>query len=219
MAKREQKTKKSAGRDTTRERNRAGRATAVRIVEAAYEILRTGNYENLTMQGVAYRLGIRLSNVQYYFRTRSELIKAIMEYVGNLYDQRYQEILARAGESPAERFRAAVEFNFTDIGDPDTRHFFIQLWPLLSTADNYSGELMQRLYEPQLKQLTVMIMELTPQTTRTEARLRAELIAAIFEGLMVTSPASVDTAAHRKRLKAALINTAFSIAIGNDKQQ
>lgn len=192
--------------------NRSGRETAIRIVEAAYEILRTGGYEEFSMQGIARRLGIRLSNVQYYFKSRQDLIKAVMSYVQQLYIHRYHQVLTQAEDSPEGRFRAVLEFNFEDIGDDDTRHFFIQLWPLLSTADNYSGELMQQLYETQLEYLSDRIREMVPAVSADEARIRAEIIAAMFEGFMVTAPASVDTAKHRRKLREDVIRTAFVIA-------
>ena len=108
-----------------------GRKTAERIVETAWEILRTEGYERFSMQGIAKRLGRRLSNVQYYFRTREDLIRAIIRRIEELYTRRYTDVLTRAEDSPEGRFRAVVVFNFEDIGDNDTRHFFIQLWPLL----------------------------------------------------------------------------------------
>ena len=189
-----------------------GRKTAADIVEAACEILRAENYESFSMQGIARRMGRRLSNIQYYFKGRDDLIRAVIHHIKQVYDRRYAAVLARAEDSPAGRFRAVIEFNFEDIGDNDTRHFFIQLWPLLSTADNYSGELMQRLYVPQLQHLAERIRELVPTLTPAEAMIRADIIAALFEGMMVTSPASVDTREHRQRLKESVVRTAFAIA-------
>lgn len=194
--------------------SRAGRATILRILDAACEILRTEGYEQFSMQGIARRLDIRLSNVQYYFKSRQELIKAVMNYVQQSYCRRYRELLEQAEDSAESRFRALLEFNFEDIGDNDTRHFFIQIWPLLSTADNYTGELMQQLYETQLQYLSDHIQEMVPAVSAEEARIRAEIIAAMFEGFMVTAPASVDTAAHRQKLKDGVIRTAFTIARG-----
>lgn len=199
---------------TGKQLSRAGRATAFRIVEAACEILRTEDYGQFSMQGIARRLDMRLSNIQYYFKSRRELVKAVMSYIQQAYVRRYRELLERAGDSPDNRFKALLEFNFEDVGDNDTRHFFIQLWPLLSTADNYSGELMQQLYEIQLQYLGDCIREMAPDISADEARIRAEIIAAMFEGFMVTTPASVDTARHRSKLKEGVIRTAFAIARG-----
>ncbi len=199
-------------------RNKTGRRTAVKIIEAACDILRTDGYERFSMQGIARRLGIRLSNVQYYFATRNDLIKAVMNYTGQMYMNRYREILDQAPDNAEDRFRAIVDFNFKDIGDNNTRHFFIQLWPLISSADNYSGELLRQFYSVQLEYLAERIEELAPGIDPSEARIRAETIAAMVEGFMVTAPASVDTTAHRNQLRQKVIDVAFAIARGGDGQ-
>jgi len=197
--------------------SRTGKETAARIMETAIDILRTEGYERFSLQGIAKRLGRRLSNIQYYFRTRENLIRAVIQKVEQTYDRHYEEVLNQAEDSAEGRFRAAIEFNFNDSGNMDTRHFFIQLWPLLSTADNYSGELMRCLYISQLQQLAERIIELTPGICEDEALIRAEMIAAMFEGLMVTAPASVDIPAHSQRLREAIIKTAFAIARSQDR--
>ena len=196
--------------------SRTGKETASRILETAFEILRTEGYERFSLQGIAKRLGRRLSNVQYYFRTREDLIRAVIQRVEQIYDRRYEEMLKQAENSPEGRFRAAIEFNFDDSGNIDTRHFFIQLWPLLSTADNYSGELMRRLYISQLQQLAERIKELDPGIYENEALIRAEMIAAMFEGLMVTAPASTDIPNHNERLGKSIVQTALAIARGRN---
>lgn len=192
-----------------------GRRTAARIVETACEILRTEGYERFSMQGIAKRMGRRLSNVQYYFKTREDLIRAVIQHIEQGYLRRYAAVLEAAPDTAEGRFRAALEFNFEDVGDPDTRHLFIQLWPLLSTADNYSGELMQRLYLTQFQALGERIRELAPEANADEVRIRAELIAALIEGLLVTAPANVDTPTHRRRLGESVLQTAYAIATGD----
>lgn len=196
--------------------SRTGKETVARILDTACEILRTEGYERFSMQGIAKRLGRRLSNIQYYFKTRDDLIRAVIQRVEQTYDRHYEQTLAQAGDSPEGRFRAVIEFNFFDSGNTDTRHFFIQLWPLLSTADNYSGELMRRLYISQLQQFAERIQELTPGLDMDEALIRAEMIAAMFEGLMVTAPASMHIPDHGQRLRERLVETAFAIARRRD---
>lgn len=44
-----------------------GKATADKIVEAAYPLLQTGGAAEWSLRNVADRAGIRLANLQYYF--------------------------------------------------------------------------------------------------------------------------------------------------------
>lgn len=195
-----------------RKRSTAGRRTRRKIVECAHAILRSESYEQLTMQGIAKRLGIRLSNVQYYFSSKSELINALLQYNNEQYFQQWQRIDAVTEGQPEERFRTYLKFNLADIRLESTRHFFIQLWPLLSTADNYSGRLLKALYEPQMRKLVDLIMDINPQLKKGEARMRAELIASMIEGFMVTTPAVAGSARKNRQRDELAIAAAFSIA-------
>lgn len=164
-----------------------GKATATKIVNAAYKLLQTGGAADFSMRNVADRAGIRLANLQYYYPKKEDLIRALMAHVGEIYNARYKKHLAAVENSPASRLKAAIELNLKDIVNPETRHFFIQFWPLLGVADNYSGELLSHFYAPQKRQLATLIAELNPALTSEDVTRRAELITATFEGLMVTA--------------------------------
>ncbi|NIB40421.1 TetR/AcrR family transcriptional regulator [Pseudomaricurvus alkylphenolicus] len=164
-----------------------GKATAVKIVEAAYQLLKTDGADDFSLRNVAQKAEVRLANLQYYYPRKEALIRALMEYVGDEYDRRYERHLLSVEDSPLGRFKAVIEFNLADVSAPETRHFFIQFWPLLGVADNYTGELLAQFYTPQKRQLCSRIKELNPALTPQEITLRSELITAMFEGLMVTS--------------------------------
>jgi AcrR family transcriptional regulator len=196
----------------TKKLGRTGKKTYLKIVQCAYEILSTESYEQLSMQGIAKRLGIRLSNVQYYFSTRADLITALLEHNNQLYFEQWQKVFKSLDDNPEQHFLAFVKFNLMDTKRETTRHFFIQLWPLLSTADDYSGRLLKEMYEPQMLKMTELISGLSTELSGSEARIRAELIASMLEGFMVTTPAA--TGSQRKdRLRDELtIATALHIA-------
>lgn len=196
----------------TKKRSRAGAKTYSKIVECAYEILGTESYEQLTMQGIAKRLGIRLSNVQYYFSSRADLIAALLDHNNQLYFEQWETIFNSLEDDPEQLFRAFVTFNLTDTKRESTRHFFIQLWPLLSTADDYSGSLLKEMYEPQMSRLMELIINLSPGLSETEARIRAELIASMLEGFMVTTPAAMGSKQKDKRRDELTMEAALHIA-------
>ncbi len=193
---------------------KSGRDTASKIIRTAHELLMSGGYADFSMRNIADKAGIRLANLQYYYPKKEDLIQALMTHVGDLYDENYARRLEQAGHSPKERFEAALNFNLEDINKLDTRHFFIQLWPLLGMADNYTGKLLAKLYAPQLRQLSELIADLHPDASSVELKLRAELLSSMLEGLMVVSltpeanPKNLDT------LKKMAIRTAYQIAAG-----
>jgi AcrR family transcriptional regulator len=191
-----------------------GRDTAAKIITTAYDLLISGGYADFSMRNIADKAGIRLANLQYYYPKKDDLIQALLTYVGELYDERYAQCLLKAGDSPQERFNAVLEFNLEDINNLDTRHFFIQFWPLLGIADNYSGKLLAKLYAPQLNQFGELITDLHPDVSAEDVALRAELIAALMDGLMVVAMTPEGNREKLEKLKQLAILASNQIAAG-----
>ncbi len=162
-----------------------GKATALKLVKTTHELLMEGGYADFSMRNVAKAADVRLANLQYYFPKKEDLILALMHYVGELYENNYIQCLEKVRPDPLERFKAAIAFNLDDIFCLKTRHFFIQFWPLVAIADDYSGKLLNDFYKPQLHQFEELIQELHPKASKADTQQRAEMITALIEGLMV----------------------------------
>lgn len=162
-----------------------GKKTAIRIIDAARSILMSQDYTQFTMRNVAKKADVHLANVQYYYPKREDLLHALFVDTGNRYTQAYQQCIARAPDSPLGRFKAVIDYSLQDIVVPDTRRFFLQLWALLGSMDNYSGRLLGELYAIDIAQLSDRIQEMYPKMAGKELEHRATLLAAMIEGLMV----------------------------------
>ncbi|HEV7440973.1 MAG TPA: TetR/AcrR family transcriptional regulator [Steroidobacteraceae bacterium] len=195
-------------------KRREGNETASRIVLAAREILMDEGYAHFSMRNVASRAGMHLNNVQYYFKTREHLVRALLEDTGSRYRASYDKLLAVAPAEPAVRFNALIEFSLQDISTWETRRFFIQLWALLITLDDRSGSLLDDLYAIDIEQLSGFIAELVPGTAPAEIRRRASLLAAMIEGMVVVRGAHTRNASEMKRLMARAHAVAMQIALG-----
>lgn len=193
---------------------RSGRDTAAKIVKAAYDLLMSGGYADFSMRNTADRAGVRLANLQYYFPKKEDLIQALMNYVGAIYDGNYARCLSEAGDSPQEQFEAAVRFNLDDINNLDTRHFFIQYWPLLGMLDNYDGKVLAEAYSSQLQQMEELITALHPEATGDEVEHRAGLLSAMFEGMMIVGPSPDDDPEKLQAFKQLAVKIAYGIAAG-----
>ena len=188
------KTKRAA---TSR---RAGNDTAARIVLAARELLMTQGYAQFSMRNVAARAGLHLANVQYYYKTREALVKALLDDTGERYRSSYEELRAKGPTDREARFRAVVEFNLEDIATSETRRYFIQLWALLTEIDGRAGHLMNDLYAIDIQQLSDCIADLVPDTDAAEVRRRASILAAMIEGMVVVRGAHSRNPAELKKL-------------------
>jgi AcrR family transcriptional regulator len=193
---------------------RAGNDTAARIVLAARELLMTGGYAQFSMRNVAARAGLHLANVQYYYKTREDLVKALLDHTGERYRSSYEELRARGPADREARFKAVVEFNLEDIATSETRRYFIQLWALLTEIDGRAGRLMNDLYAIDIQQLSDCIADLVPDTDAAEVRRRASILAAMIEGMVVVRGAHSRNPAELKKLKARALGLAMQIALG-----
>jgi len=202
------KTKRAA---TSR---RAGNDTAARIVLAARELLMTEGYAQFSMRNVAARAGLHLANVQYYYKTREALVKALLDDTGERYRSSYEELRAKGPTDREARFRAVVEFNLEDIATSETRRYFIQLWALLTEIDGRAGRLMNDLYAIDIQQLSDCIADLVPDTDAAEVRRRASILAAMIEGMVVVRGAHSRNPAELKKLMARAQGMAMQIALG-----
>ena len=69
---------------------RGGQETAARIVEAAYQLLRTGSLSDYSMRAIAKRAGVRLASVQYHFPTMEHVVRAIVTLNARKYADGYE---------------------------------------------------------------------------------------------------------------------------------
>src|SRR4051812_2738566 len=193
---------------------RAGNDTAARIVLAARELLMTEGYAQFSMRNVAARAGLHLANVQYYYKTREALVKALLDDTGERYRSSYEELRAKGPTDREARFKAVVEFNLKDIATAETRRYFIQLWALLTEIDGRAGHLMNDLYAIDIQQLGDCIADLVPDTDAAEVRRRASILAAMIEGMVVVRGAHSRNPAELKKLMARALGLAMQIALG-----
>jgi AcrR family transcriptional regulator len=199
---------------------RAGNDTAARIVLAARDLLMTEGYAQFSMRNVAARAGLHLANVQYYYKTREDLVEALLADTGERYRSSYEELRAKAPTDREARFKAVVEFNLKDIATSETRRYFIQLWALLTDIDGRAcagreaGHLMNDLYAIDIQQLSDCIAELVPDTDAAEVRRRASILAAMIEGMVVVRGAHSRNPAELKKLMARAQGMAMQIALG-----
>jgi AcrR family transcriptional regulator len=193
---------------------RATNDTAGRIVRAARELLMNEGYAQFSMRNVGAHAGVHLANVQYYFKTRDDLVQALLEDTGARYRLAYDQLRAGAPKDRTARFEAIVDFNLKDVSTAETRRYFIQLWALLTTIDGHSGSLMSDLYAIDIQQLSECIAELVPDTEPAEVRRRASVLAAMIEGMVVVRSAHSQSAPELKRLMKRAHAVAMQIALG-----
>lgn len=219
MKKQSRQTSGHSGAKRGTATRQAGKATAARLVGAARDMLTSENFERFSLRAVADRAGVSLANLQYYFPRREDLARALYLDVGERYRDAYAACLATAPDAPLPRLEAILRWNLEDIARPATQQFFIQLWTLLGTLDDFEGVYIRELYAIDITQLSEHIRALEPAPDNREARRRATLIAALIEGLMLLVRDTDDAPDQKKALLEAGVQTALAIARGETCSQ
>ncbi len=162
-----------------------GRKRVSDIMEACRTVLIDKGYTQFSLRNVAREAGMHLSNLQYYFRTREELIKGLIDYNSQSYLNKYAERFATLPSEPHPRFHAVIDYLVEDIKDPLTRRFFIQFWALLDASGAHTDRLLNDMYAPHIQSLNHHIAELNPLLSPGVRQQRAAMIAAMIEGMML----------------------------------
>jgi AcrR family transcriptional regulator len=156
-----------------------GHSTRERIEKAARQRLIEGGLEALVMRELAESLDIKLGNLQYYFRTRDDLILQVIETEAARDVQTITEHLNRH-DAPEEAFKAVA-------GDLVARWrgqsgFLFQLLGSLAAHSKPFQQLYQRIYLRFYEALESPLMEMNPTLSDEELRLRVRLITALIDG-------------------------------------
>ena len=175
----------TAGAVVRRNSRVKGRAREADIIAAARDLLAGNGYEQFTLRNVAERVGIRMSHLQYYFATKGDLVRALLESVAADYSAQTAQVLAQVPDTPTARFMGWIDFLLQDCWDPRTRHFFIQLWGLVESEDAYTGQLLQQFYATDISEILRLLQDLSPHLDAGLLDQRAAIIAGVIEGMML----------------------------------
>jgi AcrR family transcriptional regulator len=150
----------------TRERGYVrGHETYDLIVRAALSLLIEQGERAMSMRRIAAECGMKLGNVTYYFPTREDLMRSLLEAVVQSYESEFDLILNDEGASPEQQLADLCTLILGDIRTKQTTRLFPELWAL-ANHDTFVAECINDLY--------------------ARARVSLDLaVAAIMEGLTI----------------------------------
>lgn len=149
------------------------------ILQEAVNLVASGGYDKLTMRAVARASEIKLGALQYHFRTRDDLLRALAAYVAETYRNSFA---AFRENLPVDSVgvRELVQFLMEDFaGDRlQADRLFPQLWAM-SLVEPIMEELIDNLYDEYLEKLAMVLDESGVQNPKAEAI----VIMAMVDGL------------------------------------
>jgi AcrR family transcriptional regulator len=158
-----------------------GRHRAQEILQAARALLVENGYAALTTRKVAQRVGIRQSNVQYYFPAKVDLVRALFES-SVAESMRPLARMVRKRMSPERRLSWALDQFLQSHQSLEQQVFVRELWALAAHDPAVAG-VMNGFYRRWIDLTTKNLLEITPALGLRRAQRRALLIISLVDGL------------------------------------
>jgi TetR/AcrR family transcriptional regulator len=159
-----------------------GEGRVRQILHVGRLLFATEGYSGFTMRTVAARASMKLGNLQHYYKTREQLLQAVLEQVMFSYDGHYLRLPGAQNGSPQKRFTAIIRFLIEDLKNPLTSGTFMELWAL-AERHKFAAAIMDKMYSHHRKNIAALIHDLNPKLSGPERARRAALIATQIEGL------------------------------------
>jgi AcrR family transcriptional regulator len=159
-----------------------GRQRAEEILAAARAVLVEEGYASLTTRKVAQRVGIRLSNVQYYYPTKVELVRALFEHSVGERAQAVALGMDAGKRSARDRLLWAVDQFLASHHSLEHQAFLRELWAL-AAHDPEVAEVKNVFYQRWVDLGAQVLLEIDPELGQRKAQRRALLIVSLVDGL------------------------------------
>jgi AcrR family transcriptional regulator len=114
---------------------RKGEAKRQQLLDTAKQMLLDGGVEAFVLRDVAERVGITHGNLQYYFRTKQDLMVAIFDQEVAKYTDSLQEAVA-ATTTRRGRLGAIIDAGLKELRSPDTA-----LWRMVMSMADHSPDM------------------------------------------------------------------------------
>lgn len=159
-----------------------GRDGHAQILRAALELLVEQGYRAMSMRRVAEACGMKLGNLTYYFPTKEDLVRELLDAVISSYEIEFDAIVHEIGVSAEERLAEVCILILEDICTKKTTRVFPELWAL-SNHDPFVLERVQEMYARARVALDEIIAKINPALPEEERKILALFISGSMEGL------------------------------------
>lgn len=161
-----------------------GRQRRDAILDAATRLLVEEGYAQLSTRKIAARAAIHPGHLQYYYRTKADVVRALLE---RYLERSLREIEARgatAGGAPAARLRAMLDGILDDQDGAEVCRMFWEIWAL-AARDPLVARAAAAFYARYREGVAAALRAAAPRLGRARAEHRAALLVSLLEGLTV----------------------------------
>jgi AcrR family transcriptional regulator len=192
-----------------------GRERREAILDAATAILVHDGYAHLSTRKIAARAAMRPGNLQYYYRSKQDVVRAVLErYLERAVESVETRIGAADDGTPTSRLHSALDGVLADQISAESCRFFWELWAL-AAHDAAVAEAMREFYARYWRRVVALLLATNPDLGRPRAERRAALLIAMFEGLTLfrsrRPPYALPLPALEKELRALVEHLALEV--------
>ena len=161
-----------------------GHETRETILRTALAILIDEGWHAMTLRRIANACGIKFGNLTYHYRTREDLVRALLEAVIASYEREFDAIIHQDGLSPKQQLDRYCRLVLDDIPSKKTTRLFPELWAL-ANHDPFVHDRMHELYARARAPLDDIVAAMRPDLPPTERETLALFISFAMEGATV----------------------------------
>lgn len=183
------------------------------ILEAAKDILVEDGFAALSFREVARRTGMTVGNVGYYFPSKDELLTALAEHIFDRWDARFRRRVPAGVGGPKAIFTHSIWYMIEENKRPKTKSLLLEMWSMANRS-RAATRMMDAFYRRMRLWLEAMLADLDPAALPHMLRLRAALITAQIEGLMLLIGPNSLTGAELVGLEAEAVRQIERLALG-----
>lgn len=158
-----------------------GQQRVEEILDAATRVLIEDGYASFTLRRIAEAADIRLSNLQYYFQVKEDLLNALLKRTFDNYAAALELVVRTRKGSPKNRFLMMIDYLLKDQEGQASCAIFWELWALAAREESIA-RIMDDYYDTYLQQVTDAIREISPDMPKRRAQRHAGAIVALIEG-------------------------------------
>ncbi len=149
------------------------------ILKAAVEMIADQGYPSLTMRALARASGMKLGALQYHFRTSEEMLRALVGYIDDAYNQSFRRLQDR-DEPPSVREIVIFILDDEAGGALSGDHLWPQLWAM-QQVEPLVSDLLEDLYAYYYSALT----EALKRSGNTAPEAEALTLMSLLEGTTI----------------------------------
>lgn len=190
-----------------------GRTGHEQILRAALSLLVEEGYRAMSMRRVAAACGMKLGNLTYYFPSREDLVRELLDAVITSYEIEFDAIVHEETVSPEHRLEELCVLILEDIGTKKTTRIFPELWAL-SNHDPFVFDRVQELYARARVSLIAIVSEMNPRLNAVQCETVALFISASMEGMTVFAGHEKPFAARMPWIERVAVKSFVDLVIG-----